>query len=56
MCAPLFCPDTVRSSLGLPDDWDPQALVTLGYAASPGRDRTRLSPDEIIVWIDETKV
>ena len=56
MCAPLFCPDAVRSSLALPDDWEPQALVTLGYAASPGRERSRLSPDEIIVWIDETKV
>jgi len=31
MCAPLFCPDTVRKTLGIPDHIDPQALVTLGY-------------------------
>jgi F420 biosynthesis protein FbiB-like protein len=56
MCAPLFCPDAVRSNLALPDDWEPQALVTLGYAASLGRERARLSPDEIIAWIDERQV
>jgi F420 biosynthesis protein FbiB-like protein len=33
MCAPLFCPDTVRSALELPDSWIPHALLTLGYAA-----------------------
>jgi F420 biosynthesis protein FbiB-like protein len=31
MCAPLFCPETVRETLGVPDHVDPQALVTLGY-------------------------
>src|SRR6185437_2318586 len=37
MCAPLFCPDTVRTALDLPGDWEPQALVTLGYAANGGK-------------------
>ena len=32
MCAPLFAPDTVRSTLALPETWDPQALILLGYA------------------------
>jgi F420 biosynthesis protein FbiB-like protein len=41
MCAPLFCPDTVRVTLDLPDDWEPQALIPLGYPAGPGRDRPR---------------
>lgn len=30
-CAPLFCPERVREVLGVPEDVDPQALVTLGY-------------------------
>ena len=30
MCAPLFAPDIVRQSLGLPEDWEPQALITIG--------------------------
>jgi F420 biosynthesis protein FbiB-like protein len=33
MCAPLFVPDIVRDVLELPDDWQPQALLTLGYPA-----------------------
>jgi coenzyme F420-0:L-glutamate ligase / coenzyme F420-1:gamma-L-glutamate ligase len=33
MCAPLFCPDVVKSSLPLPNDWEPQALITIGYPA-----------------------
>jgi F420 biosynthesis protein FbiB-like protein len=40
MCAPLFVPDTVRAVLGLDEDWEPQALVTLGYPAE-ARTRTR---------------
>ena len=33
MCAPLFCPDLVKQILTLPDDWQPQALLTVGYPA-----------------------
>jgi F420 biosynthesis protein FbiB-like protein len=32
-CAPLFCPETVRKVLKLPPDFEPQALITLGYPA-----------------------
>ena len=31
MCAPLFCPDVVKAELGLPADWEPQALLTVGW-------------------------
>jgi coenzyme F420-0:L-glutamate ligase / coenzyme F420-1:gamma-L-glutamate ligase len=33
VCAPLFCPEAVRETLALPDDWEAQALVTLGQPA-----------------------
>jgi len=33
MCAPLFAPGAACDALDLPADWEPQALVTLGYAA-----------------------
>jgi F420 biosynthesis protein FbiB-like protein len=40
ICAPLFCPDVVREALDLPEDWEAQALITLGYPAEqPVRDR-----------------
>jgi F420 biosynthesis protein FbiB-like protein len=36
MCAPLFCPDTVRKVLALPEGWQPQGLLTVGYPARLG--------------------
>jgi len=48
MCAPLFCPDTVRDALALPPDWQPQALVTLGFPlATPAR-RPRRPLHEVV--------
>ncbi len=41
MCAPLFCPDTVRAVLNLPGDCEPQSLLTLGYPAQPGKLKQR---------------
>ncbi|MDX1614046.1 MAG: nitroreductase family protein [Candidatus Promineifilaceae bacterium] len=38
MCAPLFCPDVVRQTLDLPQDWEPQGLITLGY---PAQEKTK---------------
>jgi coenzyme F420-0:L-glutamate ligase/coenzyme F420-1:gamma-L-glutamate ligase len=38
MCAPLFAPNAAHQALDLSDDWEPQALITLGYpdaAAKP---------------------
>jgi coenzyme F420-0:L-glutamate ligase / coenzyme F420-1:gamma-L-glutamate ligase len=32
-CAPLFCPGIVRRALDLPEDFVPQALVTIGQPA-----------------------
>jgi F420 biosynthesis protein FbiB-like protein len=48
MCAPLFCPDTVRSALDLDDGWIPHALLTLGYAARDVPAGTRPPLDQII--------
>jgi nitroreductase len=40
LCAPLFCQETVREALGLPDDYEPQGLIALGYPDET-RDKTR---------------
>ena len=37
MCAPLFAPSEARAALNLPDDWEPQALITLGYPAAEAK-------------------
>jgi coenzyme F420-0:L-glutamate ligase / coenzyme F420-1:gamma-L-glutamate ligase len=48
MAAPMYCPDVVRATLGLPADFAPQALVLMGYPAGPGRVRERRPIEEIV--------
>jgi nitroreductase len=31
MCAPIFCVPLVQHVLELPESWEPQALLTIGY-------------------------
>ncbi len=49
MCAPLFCPDVVRAALDLPGDWQPQALITLGYPAET-REKSRNPLEMSVLW------
>jgi F420 biosynthesis protein FbiB-like protein len=41
VCAPLFVPELVRDTLELPQDWEPQGLITLGRAAET-REKNRV--------------
>ncbi|MHB8646003.1 MAG: TIGR03668 family PPOX class F420-dependent oxidoreductase [Thermomicrobiales bacterium] len=51
MCAPLFCPETVRDALDLPPALVPHALLPLGYAAKDPKRRPRLPlADLIVLW------
>lgn len=49
MCAPLFCPDTVRAALDLAPTLHPHALIPIGYAAKDPQRRPRRPLDELIV-------
>lgn len=49
LCAPLFAPEVVREVLTLPEDWEPQALITLGYAAEV-RKSQRKPLEEVVLW------
>lgn len=51
MCAPLFVPEIVRDVLQLDAAWEPQALITLGYAAEERR-KTRSSLALMLRFID----
>lgn len=50
MCAPLFAPETMRVTLALPDSWDPQALILLGYPERIPEPRERKPVSEIVVF------
>ncbi len=49
MCAPLFVPDVVGDALELPDDWEAQGMITMGYPAQR-RERTREPLEKRVVW------
>ena len=49
MCAPLFCPDVVVDTLDLPTDWQPQGIITMGYAAQE-RTKTRHDLETKVLW------
>jgi F420 biosynthesis protein FbiB-like protein len=49
MCAPLFVPDLVRQVLALPEIWEPQALITLGFPAE-SKEKTRAPLATRVVW------
>ena len=53
MCAPLFCPHSVREALGLDQKLVPHALLTLGYAeADPPKRRSRRPLEELLIYRD----
>ena len=47
VCAPLFAPEAVRASLDLPDEWEPQGLLLLGYPARIPPQRARYPIGEV---------
>ncbi|MGI9253200.1 MAG: nitroreductase family protein, partial [Thermomicrobiales bacterium] len=52
MCAPLFCPDIVRDSLGLATTLHPHALIPVGHAAKDPVRRERMPVDTLIAaWL-----
>lgn len=52
MCAPLFCQEAVSAALALPTDWEPQAIVTLGYPAGQGKPFRRRPVCEVARYED----
>ncbi|MGW3044078.1 coenzyme F420-0:L-glutamate ligase [Kitasatospora sp. NPDC001159] len=44
----MFCRDTVRAALDLPDSWDPMGAVAVGRPAEPPRERPERSADAFI--------
>ena len=49
LCAPLFVSVLVREVLGLPEEWQPQALITVGYPAAE-KTKDRLPLANSVIW------
>ncbi len=50
ICAPAFCPQAVRESLRLPENWIAQALILVGYPDEEPRRPDGRSLDEVVQW------
>jgi coenzyme F420-0:L-glutamate ligase/coenzyme F420-1:gamma-L-glutamate ligase len=50
LCAPLFTKDEVREEMSLPDGWDPQGLILLGFPTEAGKERPRRPMEEVSLW------
>lgn len=51
MCAPLFAPAAVQAALGLPQSWEAQGLLLLGYPAKEASGKERKPLAEIVIRI-----
>jgi len=51
-CAPLFCPDVVKEVLSLPSDYEPQAIVEVGYPAEKPQMPSRRPLSEVLRLVD----
>jgi nitroreductase len=47
LCAPAFVPELVQQALWLPETWEPQALLLVGYPDQMPSERDRLPLEEV---------
>jgi coenzyme F420-0:L-glutamate ligase/coenzyme F420-1:gamma-L-glutamate ligase len=51
VCSPLFAKETVRKALDLPDIWEPQGMLLLGYPAAVPEPRPRRPLEEVTRYL-----
>lgn len=52
VCAPLFSPNETHRALDLPESWQPQGMILMGYPAEIPQPRPRRPRSEIVVYAD----
>ena len=50
ICAPLYAQETVRAALSLPEDWEPQGMLLLGYPEAVPEPRPRKPAGETVLF------
>jgi F420 biosynthesis protein FbiB-like protein len=48
ICWPLYAQKETRQALELPEAWEPQAMVFMGWAEEEPREKTLLPPDKVM--------
>ena len=51
VCAPLFAPEAVRHALDLPDGWEPQAMLLIGFPSKISKFRSRRAISEVCRFV-----
>jgi F420 biosynthesis protein FbiB-like protein len=49
--APLFCPDIVNDQLQVHKDWEPQALITMGYPAEAAPPKEKRPLRDVMTYV-----
>jgi coenzyme F420-0:L-glutamate ligase/coenzyme F420-1:gamma-L-glutamate ligase len=50
MCTPLFCREIVKTILNLPEEFDPQAFVVMGYPDEKPDPPKRKPIEQVVLW------
>jgi len=50
ICWPLFAPEETRQALNLPQEWEPQAMIFLGYPAENPEVPKRIPMENIVIY------
>jgi len=50
-CGPLFAPDEAKGALGLNSNWQPTAMIAIGFPAESPEAPQRKTSDEVSIWI-----
>lgn len=51
ICWPLYAQEVVRKALKLPDTWEPQGMIFLGYADGEPREKVLKPLEELVMYI-----
>ena len=50
-CSPLFAPEVTKKALGIRNDWDPIAMIALGFPLESPEPPRRKGLDQVTTWI-----
>lgn len=52
VCAPLFAPQIVQGALNLPESWQPQGMIFIGYAAAEPKEKTMKALGDVVRFVE----